>query len=287
MERPDLIVVGDVMVDVAVAAPALVRGGDVHGDVRLRPGGSGANAAVWAAAAGARVTLYGKVGDDLAGRLLSQAVRERGVDARLTVDPDARTGSVLTVLEAGERSMAADRGANARLGPDDVPSTLEARAVLVSGYLMLHESSRPAAEAALARAGTEHIAVDAASWPLIRDMGAKRFLSAAEPANLLLANEEEARALSGGTPEEAARDLAGRFAWVVVKLGARGVLSARYGTVTEVPSPVVGESDATGAGDAFDGVLLARLALGDPPEEALGKAADAGAQVAAASDPWP
>jgi sugar/nucleoside kinase (ribokinase family) len=287
MDRPDLIVVGDVMVDVAVAAPALVRGGDVHGDVRLRPGGSGANAAVWAAAAGARVTLFGRVGDDIAGRLLSQAVRGHGVDTRLAVDPDVRTGSVLTVLEAGERSMAADRGANARLEPDDVPSTLEAGALLVSGYLMLHESSRPAAEAALARAGAEHIAVDAASWPLITDMGVDRFLSAAAPATVLLANEEEARTLAGGTPQDAAGDLAGRFAWVVVKLGAQGALSARDGTVTQVPSPVVSESDATGAGDAFDGVLLARLALGDPPDEALGKATEAGARVAAGMDPWP
>lgn len=256
MDRPDLIVVGDVMMDVAVSAPALVRGGDVHGDVRLRPGGSGANAAVWAAAAGARVTLYGRVGDDIAGRLLSEAVRERGVDARLAVDPDARTGSVLTVLEAGERSMAADRGANAKIVPAQIPSTLEAGAVLVSGYLLLHESSRPAAHMALKRAEAEYLAVDAASWPLIKDMGVDRFLTAAAPATVLLANEEEARTLAGGTPEDAAGDLAGRFAWVVVKLGPEGALSARDGSVTRFSSPLVAESDATGAGDAFDGVLM-------------------------------
>ena len=287
MDGPDVIVVGDVMVDVAVAAPALVRGGDVHGDVRLRPGGSGANAAVWASAAGARVTLYGRVGGDVAGRLVSEAVRERGVDARLTVDPDVRTGSVLTVLEAGERSMAADRGANARVTPDDLPSLLEARAVLVSGYLLLHDSSRPAASLALERARAEHVAVDAASWPLVREMGAQRFLSATERATLLLANEDEARALVDGTPEDAARDLVKGFAWVVVKLGARGALSARDATVTRVSPPVVSESDATGAGDAFDGVLLARLALGDPHDEALGKAAEAGARVASSFEPWP
>ncbi|MBA3728956.1 MAG: hypothetical protein H0W94_07145 [Actinobacteria bacterium] len=54
---PTLIVVGDVMLDVSVAADRLVTGGDVHGDVRVSPGGSGANAAAWAAA-GARVRLF-------------------------------------------------------------------------------------------------------------------------------------------------------------------------------------------------------------------------------------
>ncbi len=66
---PTLIVVGDVMLDVSVAADRLATGGDVHGDVRVSPGGSGANAAVWAAAAGARVRLFGRVGDDIALQL--------------------------------------------------------------------------------------------------------------------------------------------------------------------------------------------------------------------------
>src|SRR5205814_3101740 len=61
--RPDLIVVGDVMVDVTVEAGALIAEGDVHGEVRLRAGGGGANAAVWAAHRGAQVRLYGRVGD--------------------------------------------------------------------------------------------------------------------------------------------------------------------------------------------------------------------------------
>ena len=42
----DLIVVGDLLADVVVDAGTLVRGGDVHGTVRVRPAGSGANAAV-------------------------------------------------------------------------------------------------------------------------------------------------------------------------------------------------------------------------------------------------
>ena len=71
-DRPDVIVVGDVMLDVTVDAPALATGGDVHGTVLARPGGGGANAAVWAADAGASVRFHGRVGDDPTGRVLAE-----------------------------------------------------------------------------------------------------------------------------------------------------------------------------------------------------------------------
>jgi sugar/nucleoside kinase (ribokinase family) len=50
---------------------------------------------------------------------------------------------------------------------------------------------------------------------------------------------------------------------------------------------VVEERDPTGAGDAFDGVLLGSLARGIEPEEALDLACRAGARVAASASVWP
>jgi sugar/nucleoside kinase (ribokinase family) len=286
--RPDVIVVGDVMLDVVVDAEELARGGDVHGDVVVRPGGSAPNAAVWAASRGARVRLHGRVGDDPAGRLLRTALEERGVEAQLSVDPEARTGAVLVVREAWERSMVADRGANARFGPEDVPERLEADAVLVSGYLVFHPDSEPAARAALERAAAEHVAVDAASWPLIREYGPGRFLETVGKANVLLANGREAEMLGGPEPEAAARRLAERFGLVAVKLGRAGVLLARDGGHAEsIAVEPVETTDATGAGDAFDGVLLAALALGAPLDQAVREACQAGARAASGPSPWP
>src|SRR5437899_674833 len=184
------------MVDVSVEAGALARGGDVHGEVRLRPGGAGANAAVWAAAEGARVRLYGRVGGDMAGHLVCRALEERAIEAVVVIDRSGRTGAMLVVREAGDRSMVADRGANASLSPDDLPRALAADAVLVSGYLLFGAGSNAAARAALERADGAWVAVDAASWPLIESFGADRFLSETRTANLLLANEAEARSLS-------------------------------------------------------------------------------------------
>ena len=65
MSTPDLIVVGEVMVD--VRAPAVQSGRRSHGSIRLRAGGTAVNAALAAASIGARVSVVGRVGNDGAG----------------------------------------------------------------------------------------------------------------------------------------------------------------------------------------------------------------------------
>jgi sugar/nucleoside kinase (ribokinase family) len=59
------------------------------------------------------------------------------------------------------------------------------------------------------------------------------------------------------------------------------------GEVFDAMSEAVEERDPTGAGDAFDGVLLASLARGVDPQEALRAACRTGANVAASATVWP
>jgi sugar/nucleoside kinase (ribokinase family) len=255
--------------------------------VAVRPGGTSANAAVWAAHDGASVRIHGRVGTDVPGQVLRRALEERGVDDGLTADPAATTGTMLIVTQEGERSMVADRGANARLVPGDLPSTIEAGAVLVSGYLMLHHSSRSAAVAALDRARARFVAIDAASWPLIEARGPARFAEDTSVANAVLANELEAEVLTGETGEAAVRALGARSKLACVKRGNKGALMAFEGSILREPGEPAVEVDATGAGDAFDGVLLAALVRGASPEEALRRACRAGARAAASASAWP
>ncbi len=285
----DLITVGDVMVDVHVRAPALKRGGDVHGRVRLQPAGTSANAAVWAAWDGASARVHGRVGNDIAGRLLRDALVDRGVEPALTLDPDAPSGTMLVVVEEGERSMVADRGANARLMPEDLPESLEAGAVLVSGYLLLQEPTTRTAFVAIERASAGFVAVESSSWPLIEAFGVERFLDETTGAGVtvVLANEREAEMLTGCSGTAAARALGGRYRAACVKLGEKGAAMSFDGSLVEMAAEPVTEVDATGAGDAFDGVLLSALARGEQPEAALRRACHAGALVAASADTWP
>jgi sugar/nucleoside kinase (ribokinase family) len=283
----DLVCVGDVMLDVRVDAAALKRGGDVHGRVRLQPGGTSANAAVWAAWDGASSRVLGRIGDDLQGRMLRHALAERGVEDGLVVDPGAPSGTMLVVHEAGERSMAADRGANANLGSADIPETIDAGAVLVSGYLLLQAHGHEAALAALERARAPFVGVEAASWPLVEAFGVRRFYAETAAATAVLANELEARTLTGAEGAAAAAALGERYRVAAVKLGAAGAVLVVDGEVHAGSAQAIEEIDPTGAGDAFDGVLLSALARGADPPLALRRACHAGALVAASDGTWP
>ena len=271
------------MIDIAVEGEALTRGGHVSGQVRIAPGGSAANAAVWASAAGATAAVVGRVGDDFAGRALQAALEERGVDSLLAVDDEAATGVVLALGS----TIVAERGANANLAPPDLPDPLGARAVLVSGYALLHEDTEAAARAALDEADSPWVAIDGASASLLDRFGRERFLDATSAASVLLLNEDEAYALTGDGSEGAARTLGSLYRLVCVKRGPGGVVSVLDGQVLTAAAPRVEAAGAVGAGDAFAGVLLAGLARGRTLGEVLEQAARAGAAAVTSAAAWP
>jgi ribokinase len=289
---PLLVCVGDLMVDVAVEAPALARGGDVAGAVRLGAGGSAANVAAWAVAAGGRARLVAGRGDDLAGRLLAAALKERGIGLHPARAARAATGAMLVVMEAGERSFVADPGANLYLAEGEVAGGLDgAGAVFVSGYPLLRPATRAAAMAAAGAAGRAGVpaVVDAASWPLLVDGAGDPVLAAAALAGTMLANRDEAAALAGvRDPEAAGARLGERVGTVVVKCGAAGVVVCAAGQPpVPVPAPAVPVVDVTGAGDAVAAAyLLARVAGADPAEAARAGTGLA-ARAVATTGAWP
>lgn len=261
MRRPDLACVGELMVDVHVGVPMPPPGGRAHGGITLLPGGSAVTAALAARRDGGTVLVVGRVGDDAGGRLLVDALAEHGVETHVGRTPDAPTG--VCVYAGG--AVAAERGANRGVRPEDLPAVLAAGAVLVSGYLLLQPDSAEAGRAALARAEARWRAVDAASAELVGRRGLE-----AEGANVVLADAEEARALTGEEDGEAAvRALAERFELAFVKLGAHGALACSQGDLVRHAEPPVERLAAAGTGDAFAGAALLALARADDPEAAL------------------
>jgi sugar/nucleoside kinase (ribokinase family) len=283
VNRRDVIAVGDVMIDVAVEADALAQGGHVSGKVRITPGGSAANAAAWARAGAASAAVVGRVGQDVAGKVLRSALEDRGIDALCAVDESSPTGVVLTLGS----TIVAERGANARLAVNDVPAPLAARAVLVSGYALLQGDTEPAALAALERADADWIAVDAASARLLDRYGRERFFAATSAGTALLLNEDEAFVLTDEEPEGAARALGDLYRLVCVKRGADGAVGVLEGELLALPAPEIAVVDPAGAGDAFAGALLAALVRERRFEDALAEAVRAGSAAAASPTSWP
>jgi sugar/nucleoside kinase (ribokinase family) len=275
-----LVAVGEVLLD--VTAPALAGSAVVHGPIRVRPGGVPVHAAVAAAAAGARAAVVGRVGADPAAAAIRDGLRRSGVGALLAEDAERPTG---TFVESGA-AIAADRGASAALEPADLPSPLDTASVLVSGHALLHDDTKAAARAALDLAGVPHAAVVAASALLIAQLGADAFHDRARGATVLIANADEARALTGRGPARAAAELAGRYALACVTDGPGGAYASSGGQVSHVPAdPRPGS--ATGAGDALAGVLVCSLAQGLELEEALAAACDAARPIRDVPDAGP
>jgi ribokinase len=158
-----LVTVGDVMVDV-VTDRLPMRGERAHARVQLRAGGSAVNAALVARELGADTQVIGRVGRDAGGVFIISTLAGRGVDAKLARDDELPTGTAIALGDA----VVADRGANACLSHDDLPSPLQGDAVLVSGFALFQDGSREAAVAALETFEGEWTAVDLASPRLAR-----------------------------------------------------------------------------------------------------------------------
>jgi sugar/nucleoside kinase (ribokinase family) len=234
-----LVTVGDVMVD--VVADRLPRPAErAHGSVRLRAGGSAVNAALVARSLGADAQVVGRVGRDPAGELVVATLVGEGIEASLARD-ELPTGTAVALGGA----VVADRGANARLSPDDLPSPLRGDALLVSGFALFQDGSRDAALAALERFDGAWTAVDLASARLARlDFDAR----------VVFATEAEAAAVPG--------------------------LEGRYEIVCRKDDYGVERMSPFGAGDAFAAAFLVALADGAGRDAAVRRAREAAAKAA-------
>jgi ribokinase len=257
-------VLGEVMVDViAHVSGDPVRGSDRRATIVDEHGGSAANVAAWLAHLGVRTDLTARVGSDSHGEEAMARLADEGVQLRVAVDPDHPTGRCIVIVTPdGERTMLPDPGANAALAPADVIAIdwQTGDHLHVSGYSLLAAGSRPAAVVALEEARSRHLSVsiDASSAALLVDYGRDRFLDILQPGDILLANTDEARALTGASDlTSCAAALADRGLLAVVKMGAEGAMARSVDEMWVSPGVAARASDTTGAGDAFAAGFLA------------------------------
>jgi sugar/nucleoside kinase (ribokinase family) len=256
-----VVCVGDVMVDVVAALPGpLAPGSDTPAPISIHGGGAAANVAAWLTGCGASATFIGRIGDDPLGRRAVDDLATRGVDVRVSVDPDRATGTcIVLVAPGGERTMIPSAGANAG-GSDPAQFPEHADWLYLSGYALLGPGSQPSALEALALARHRgwSIAVDAASAAPLASVGAPTFLGWLGADVLLLANTDEALVLTGSAdPAAAAHTLATQCGQAIVKCGPDGAVWSDGSATRSVAAEPVRVVDTTGAGDAFAAGLLA------------------------------
>lgn len=263
----------------------LVLGSDRRAKIVSRPGGSGANQAVWLAACGLAVRFAARVAaTDHAG--FTARFAALGVEAAFVADPDLPSGTLVTLVSPdGERSFLTDRGANLALSPADLPAPLldGCARLLVSGYSLFEPSPRAAVTALMVKAAAAGLEthVDAASVGFLQEIGAENFFAWTAGAGTLFANADEVAALAGISGLEAQMlSLAQRYPRVVVKLGGLGAALLRRGErPISLPAPAVTVVDSTGAGDAFAAAFIAAELAGNADAACLRAAINAGAEA--------
>ncbi|MBB2911533.1 sugar/nucleoside kinase (ribokinase family) [Streptosporangium becharense] len=290
MTGTGLLVIGDVVTDVVAlhdgpALTGLAVGTDTAADIVLRPGGSGANTASWAARLGADARILTRVGFDT-GEWHAAELRRFGVRPHLRIDPNRPTAVVIAMVDgSGERSMLTNRGAGGHIGIDDWDESLldGVGHLHLSGYTLFAEPGLQLARLALAEASRRgvSISVDPSSTGFLRSFGPQRFVRETLAARLIIPNLDEALLLTGETTAEgAAEELSLRYGAAAVKLGARGALMARNGKLSARVSGLAAEViDSIGAGDAFAAGLLTALLNGADDGAALDAGRRAGAEA--------
>lgn len=271
MPSPDVVVVGDINVDILASVDHYPPPGG-HGlaeELRMESGGSAANTAAALGRLGLDVVMLGRIGDDPLAAWALRGLRSAAVDvSHVGRDVEMTTGVMfVTVTPDGERTMFGGRGANRRLSPGDINAIAieHARWLHVSGYALLSESGRTAARKAVdvARQAGVPISLDAGIGPATQQWR-DAVLELAAVSDLSLPNQAEAELLTGKqTPARAARWLQARSArTVVVKLGDRGCYVLSGSEAWDVPGFDIHALDSTGAGDAFDaGFIAGQLAV--------------------------
>jgi ribokinase len=275
-------VFGSINADLVSRVARLPRAGETlsGSDVVVVPGGKGANQALAAARAGARVAMIGAVGGDsfatpaLAG-LAAAGVGLAGVARR---DATATGIAIISVTDEGENAIVLSPGANATVTAD-----LAAGVDFAAGDLLLLQMEVDAAQsfrvAARAHAAGARVMLSLAPF---RPLPAEAFVD----VDLLLVNAGEAADLAGHLgiggphdPPEAIVTAIGRRLGLtaVATLGPDGAVAADpQGRVSRVAAMPVDPVDTTGAGDTFTGVFAAGLDAGLDAATALARAAVAG-----------
>lgn len=235
------------------------------------PGGAPANVAVAISRLGGNSAFFGRVGQDPLGRFMKATLAQEQVNTDyMLLDEAQRTSTVIVDLDdSGERSFTfmVKPSADQFLIPADIPEFAQGEWLHVCSIALANEPSRSSTLKAMQdiKAAGGFISFDPnlreEVWanpeelkPVVRQ--------AIELADVVKFSDDELLFLTDTDSLEAGLEAIKAFdnTLVLITQGAKGALVVFEGEQELIAGQAVKPIDTTGAGDAFVGGLLARLA---------------------------
>jgi sugar/nucleoside kinase (ribokinase family) len=234
----------------------------------LASGGSASNTIHGLARLGVATRYIGKTGTDRLGEFFLNDMLHAGIDPIL-LPGSQPTGTALAFISPdSERTFGTFLGSAVEMEPSDInPEYFRGYDLLhIEGYLVFNQPLVLHA-VKLAKDCGMLVSLDMASYNVVE--ANQIFLEEIlrDYTDIVFANEEEAKALTGEEPEGALSILADLCDIAVVKVGSQGSLIQQQGMRYKVDAVKVEVRDTTGAGDLYASGFLYGLSENLSPEQ--------------------
>ncbi|MCF6247251.1 MAG: adenosine kinase [Desulfobacula sp.] len=229
------------------------------------PGGAACNTIVGVGNLGGDARFIGRRGDDDFGRDFEAQIIKCKVEPEVSISKSP-TGTVLSVITPdAQRSMFTFLGASTELEPAQMAADLfkNTAIAVIEGYLLFNRDLMMASLKAAKAAGAL-IALDLASFEVVNASEDILGSIIKEYVDILIANEDEARAYTGFDDEQKAIEtLSEHVGYAILKVGSRGSYVSFDSKITRI-QPQSGNKpvDTTGAGDLWAAGFLFGIAHG-------------------------
>jgi sugar/nucleoside kinase (ribokinase family) len=230
---------------------------------QVTSGGSAANTIHGLAKLGVETGYIGKIGPDDFGTIFTEDLQKNKIKPIL-FNTSTDTGRAITFISNdSERTFATYLGAATELSPEDLkPEHFSGYDLLhLEGYLVFNQALVEKS-VQLAKAQGLKISIDLASYNVV-DLN-RDFLNKIikEYVDIVFANEEEAKSLTGQEPEAALKSISEICDIAVVKIGSKGSMVKRGAEEHKVGVISAKAIDTTGAGDLYASGFLFGMSQG-------------------------